>query len=51
MKAAELYINGLSLYKIAEELNIQYSTAKNWLKLNKHLPVLFQEEGDFLAEV
>jgi flagellin-specific chaperone FliS len=51
MKAVELYMNGLSLYKIAKKLDIQYSTAKNWLKINKHLPTLFREEGDFLAEI
>lgn len=51
-QAIKLYNHGLSLYKIAKELDIQYITARHWLKTKEHSPIsLNKNTGDIIAKV
>ncbi len=51
-KALRLFDNGLSLYKISKELNIEYSTAKHWLKTKEHLPIMLNHKFErYINEV
>ena len=50
-EALKLYGAGMSMYKIAKKLHIQYSTAKYWLKTKEHLPVLISQDSGVQDEI
>lgn len=50
-EASELFKKGRSIYKIAKELNIEYTTARHWLKTKEHLPRLINPKGELIYEI
>lgn len=49
-KALKLFDEGISIYRIAKELKIEYNTARHWLKTKKHLPILLNQESGGIFE-
>jgi|SRR3989344_637877 len=42
-KALKLYDNGISIYKVSKIIDVEYCTARYWLKTKEHLPRLKTE--------